>query len=639
MKKYFIFCCLLATIEGIAFTQPTLLKITPERPQPGKLVLLEYDLTRSPLAKSGEAVEMVVFEYAADQLRTLPTYIYRDAQWLRGHVSSSEEATVLFVVFRAGDRIDNNQGQGYFIHLHDAKGEVLPISWAVHAVLYRDWGGIAELDRKPNVAQELFERAFKADARLKHAFASAYVSCLLALKRGEEGKKEALEVLRAAANQTQISEKELLAIARLFDRLGAEEEANQLRERMKRDYPKGIYVRQTRQHEIRFMTETAQIEKAIARYQEDFPPISDEEREELSQLYSLLANKAIGAKEWDKARAYAAQMTPAARANLYNNIAWELAEKGEQLDQAFLLAREATQWAEEELYAPKSPKPSYLPYSDWEESRRHTFAMYADTYALILYKQGKVEAALEYQRRAVEHSEGEEPEINERYVQYLEKLKAPEVRYYLEGFIMQGRATTAMKEQFKRLFVSEDKSTSGAETYLIRLEAKAREEQRRELAKKMIDQPAPVFRLKNLAGKEVSLEDLRGKIVVLDFWATWCGPCKASFPGMQKAIDLYKNDPEVVFLFIDTWENATDKEKNALEFLQGKGYTFEVLMDNDNQVVATYGVTGIPTKFVIDKQGQIRFKSVGFSGNTDALVTEMQDMIELVKADARQEKK
>src|ERR1700748_85368 len=67
-----------------------------------------------------------------------------------------------------------------------------------------------------------------------------------------------------------------------------------------------------------------------------------------------------------------------------------------------------------------------------------------------------------------------------------------------------------------------------------------------------VNQSAPDFKLKDIDGKEISLASLNGKIVIVDFWATWCGPCKASFPGMQLAVNNFKNDKDVVFLFIDT---------------------------------------------------------------------------------------
>jgi peroxiredoxin len=87
----------------------------------------------------------------------------------------------------------------------------------------------------------------------------------------------------------------------------------------------------------------------------------------------------------------------------------------------------------------------------------------------------------------------------------------------------------------------------------------------------------------------------------------------------------------VAFLFVDTWENGEEKEKNAAKFIQEKGYRFQVLMDNDNAVISKYGVSGIPTKFVIDPQGQIRFKSVGYSGSPDGLAEELSMMIDIAK--------
>jgi peroxiredoxin len=156
-----------------------------------------------------------------------------------------------------------------------------------------------------------------------------------------------------------------------------------------------------------------------------------------------------------------------------------------------------------------------------------------------------------------------------------------------------------------------------------------------DLSKTMIKRHAPEFTLKDLDGKIVSLTDMKGKVVVLDFWATWCFPCKASFPGMQLAVKKYKNDPNVKFLFIDVWEQGDYYVDDVKKFINNNHYDFHVLLDekqSDNKVTKVeflYDVNAIPTKFVIDKAGDIRFKYVGNLSNPAKVLDEVSAMIEL----------
>jgi thiol-disulfide isomerase/thioredoxin len=151
----------------------------------------------------------------------------------------------------------------------------------------------------------------------------------------------------------------------------------------------------------------------------------------------------------------------------------------------------------------------------------------------------------------------------------------------------------------------------------------------------MVNQPAPVFALKDFDGNLVSLKDLKGKVVIVDFWATWCGPCKASFPGMQLAVNKYKDDPNVKFLFVDTWEEGDNYLDGVKKFIADNKYTFHVIMDEkgddgrQSKVVTAFGVKGITTKFIIDKNGNIRFSYVGYSGTPEKLLDEVTNMVDM----------
>lgn len=141
---------------------------------------------------------------------------------------------------------------------------------------------------------------------------------------------------------------------------------------------------------------------------------------------------------------------------------------------------------------------------------------------------------------------------------------------------------------------------------------------------------APDFALKDLNGKTVKLSDLRGKTVVIDFWATWCGPCIMSFPGMKKAIDHYQGREDVVFLFVDTFERVPENQLvgHVQKFITGRGLQYlNPIIDQGNKTAMAYGVNGIPAKFCVDAEGKIKHKSTGYVGSAEAVYKEMIEWI------------
>jgi thiol-disulfide isomerase/thioredoxin len=118
--------------------------------------------------------------------------------------------------------------------------------------------------------------------------------------------------------------------------------------------------------------------------------------------------------------------------------------------------------------------------------------------------------------------------------------------------------------------------------------------------------PALDFKLKDLNGKEVSLSDFKGKKVFLNFWASWCPPCKAEMPDIEKLYSETK-DTDLVILAVNVGEGKSD----VTSFLNDNKYNFTVLLDSDQNITNQYNIKGIPTSFFIDKEGNIVSSKVG----------------------------
>ena len=115
---------------------------------------------------------------------------------------------------------------------------------------------------------------------------------------------------------------------------------------------------------------------------------------------------------------------------------------------------------------------------------------------------------------------------------------------------------------------------------------------------------APDITVYTLEGGEVNLSDLRGKPVVLNFWATWCPPCKAELPHFEKLSVEYGG--EVEFMMVNLTDGTRDTEELVSSFIDSEGYTFPVYCDTEMQAYHLYGVQSIPQTFFIDADGRIQ---------------------------------
>jgi len=135
--------------------------------------------------------------------------------------------------------------------------------------------------------------------------------------------------------------------------------------------------------------------------------------------------------------------------------------------------------------------------------------------------------------------------------------------------------------------------------------------------------PAPEFQLKDLSGKDLSLASAKGKVILLNFWATWCGPCRAEIPSLIELQNRYKERLQIIGLVVDD-----DDEDAVKQVVDSKGINYPVALANNQIRFAYGGIPALPTLFVINSEGRVVQKHVGLY-NPALYETEVRALLDL----------
>jgi thiol-disulfide isomerase/thioredoxin len=120
------------------------------------------------------------------------------------------------------------------------------------------------------------------------------------------------------------------------------------------------------------------------------------------------------------------------------------------------------------------------------------------------------------------------------------------------------------------------------------------------------------FALKDLQGNAIHSSELGGKLLVLDFWTTWCGACQQSFPELQSVYEKYRANPNVVFLAVNMDRDGDTPEK-VREFNNAHRYKFPIAYDEGSKLTDRFAVKYLPTVLIVDQAGTIRLRHIGYS--------------------------
>ncbi|MCA5006758.1 TlpA disulfide reductase family protein [Sphingobacterium bovistauri] len=440
--------------------------------------------------------------------------------------------------------------------------------------------------------------------------------------------------LEADALMKKDSEQLMNLGASLYEALQRKKDAEKAHKAVIKKFPRGNTVRMNEYNKIfvaKHNLPIAEVEKLYIKWLTKFPidSFKKEERSIYAQADAQMATLFFREKNPSKGKEYIERLKTSPNYTVFvNGVGRDLINVKnnstaiELLEPAYKIAKHAT-----------------IASEDFENKIAivRSYNNLAPTYARALLNVSKIDEATtvleEYIKFSNNRSTYNVELLAQAYSQNNRDLDAfILLSDYLNNHISEERMINKVRELYSKLNRNQNQNI---ETYINTISAKSNQAVLAKYKKEMIKKEAPNFSLTNLKGETISLKDLRGKVVILDFWATWCGPCKNSFPGMQAAVNKYKGDKEVEFFFVDTWQKEENYKELVDQFIKENNYTFHVLFDEmkdrSNNTATAYGVRGIPHKVVIDKDGFIRFETAGGAADIDKIVNEMSAKIELAK--------
>lgn len=635
MKKSLKFLALFFAAAAPVFAAGEL-TLNPGSPTPGNRITLKYKPDEK-LRQLGN-VFAVVYSFRETSLKPVARQAeLKYDQSAKAYVGEFKlDSTTVYGVVKVSDGLkkqDNNDGKFWDFTVQKS-GKVVRSAFYRAAISYygnmpqqaqrrTDFGKTMELLRKE---LELYPDNFQAKVALNSiSYEQKKIDSAAYYKKVHE--------LLASSFDNSV-ESFVLSAVRMYATVGMKEKGDSLSTAFVQKYPTSSLAEEQEVAALSALVQDgAKFPQAAKAFLSKFPANEYREQIQIAAITHLLNAQQIDAAEkFLEDIKFPSPMAYAQIARVYSAADSTMEDAAEVAALALEIARKPA----------IETKPSHLAEYEWSDQTDITLGTVLDVY-------GQIEMKMHRNDRAISA-------LSEMVRVLGDNTTAPQYEHLMQALINAGRLKDAysiasnaisasqpndyIMSEHKKLFqaVAEERAKTGGkpENYddaLAKLQQQAKESRVRKLSSQRLNMEPIEGMLTTLDGKEVKLEDFKGKVVMIDFWATWCGPCVKSMPSLQEVYDKYRNNDKVQILVVNVWERTKERKEVAGKFIESSKYTFPVFLDLEDDVVKKFGVTGIPTKFFLDQQGRVQYKDVGFK-NADEFKEYASSIIDLMLSDA-----